>query len=252
MPAALYDYCRAGDYSPVKVGGGIVLPTDRQTQDYLLCELCEDVLNKGGETWLTPKLATIDRNFPFYDLLTKHVPDISEQGMAVYCAAKNPDIHVDKLTHFAMGIFWKASVHSWKGIGREPRIELGPYSEAIRQWLLGEKAFPEYVVLTMTVSSPHRAQITFNDPYEVREQDGRMYLTHVPGILFMLAIGKQIAQERNGLCLYRSPGHPIVMSEDLTNKLERMFAEMYLKSRKTDAFLKSKAKRDDALRQSSS
>ena len=52
MPAALYAYCRAGDHRPVKVGGGIVLPTDRQTQDYLLCERCEGVLNKGGETWL--------------------------------------------------------------------------------------------------------------------------------------------------------------------------------------------------------
>jgi hypothetical protein len=151
-----------------------------------------------------------------------------------------------------MGVFWKASVHSWKGNGREPRIELGPYSDATRQWLLVERDFPEYVVLTMTVSSPQRAQITFNDPYEGKKQDGRVYFTHVPGILFMLAIGKHIAQEMNALCLYRSPGHPIIVSEDLTNKLERMFAEMYLRSRKTDAFLKSKAKRDDALRRNSS
>src|ERR1700730_19425780 len=49
MPAALYDYCRKGEHRPIKVGGGFVIPTDRQTQDYLLCEDCEDVLNTGGE-----------------------------------------------------------------------------------------------------------------------------------------------------------------------------------------------------------
>ena len=48
MPAALYDYCRKGEHRPIKVGGGFVMPTDRQTQDYLLCEDCEDVLNTGA------------------------------------------------------------------------------------------------------------------------------------------------------------------------------------------------------------
>lgn len=50
MPSALYDYCRKGEHRPIKVGGGFVIPTDRQTQDYLLCTDCEDVLNSGGRT----------------------------------------------------------------------------------------------------------------------------------------------------------------------------------------------------------
>jgi hypothetical protein len=50
-----------GDQSPVRVGGGIVIPTDRQTQDYLLCKECEDTLNKGGESWIADKLATWER-----------------------------------------------------------------------------------------------------------------------------------------------------------------------------------------------
>jgi hypothetical protein len=119
---------RKGEHSPIKVGGGIVLPTDRQTQDYLLCEECEDVLNKGGERWILDKLATWERLFPLYDALTKYPPLFDEDGMVVYLAADNPAIDVVKLTHFALGLFWKASVHSWKGDMTDPRIELGPYS----------------------------------------------------------------------------------------------------------------------------
>jgi len=48
------------------VGGGIVLPTDRQTQDYLLCEECEDVLNRGSHfkerltRWIDTETGVVD------------------------------------------------------------------------------------------------------------------------------------------------------------------------------------------------
>src|SRR5262245_5630931 len=107
MPAALYDYCGKDKHKPVRVGGGFVLPTDRQTQDYLLCDACEDTLNKGGEKWILDKLATWERTFPLYDSLTRVAPLFEENDMAVYLAARNPEIEVSKLVHFALGLFWK-------------------------------------------------------------------------------------------------------------------------------------------------
>jgi hypothetical protein len=74
MPAFLYDYCRKGEHSPLRVGGGVMFPTDRQTQDYLLCRDCEDVLNRGGEEWVSHKLATWERTFPLYEIVTKFPP----------------------------------------------------------------------------------------------------------------------------------------------------------------------------------
>jgi hypothetical protein len=244
MPAALYDYCRSGDFSPVRVGNGVVLPTDRQTQDYLLCHECEDRFNKGGETWLTPKLATMDRTFPFYDLLTRLPAAFEEDGLAFYFAANNPDIKVEKLTQFAMGLFWKASVHSWAGQNKtEPRIELGPYSETTRKWLLGEANFPLHVYLSMAVSRPARAQITFSEPREGVGHPDRCYFTYVPGILFMISVGKQAPPETLATCLHTNPEHPIIISDDLTDEIELLFAKSFLQSRKTAAFLRSKAKR---------
>src|SRR5262245_21493630 len=58
LPARLYEYCRVSGMSPIKIGGGIVLPTDRQLQHHLLCKVCEDVLSGNGETWVNPRLAT--------------------------------------------------------------------------------------------------------------------------------------------------------------------------------------------------
>lgn len=243
MPRALYGYCRSGDSSPIKVGHGVVIPTDRQTQDYLLCEVCEDVLNKGGETWLTPKLATMDRHFPFYDLLTRLPPDSVEDGAQVYFAAKNSEIEVDKIAHFAMGLFWKASVHSWTGDGQEPRIQLGPYSDSIRLWLLGDGPFAAHINLAVIVSPPLRAQITFSDPREGVKQGWRSYYSHVPGILFMMSAGKDVSPEMQWFCFHNNPGHPIAVSEDITAHIERMFAGAYNKSRKTRAFVNSRAKR---------
>lgn len=113
----------------MRVANDAVMLTDHQVQDYLLCLDCEDILNKGGETWVNPKLATIKASFPLYDLLMKVAPAFQDEKGGVYWAAQNPDIDVEKLTHFAMGIFWKGAVHAWR-IGREKiRIDLGPYAK---------------------------------------------------------------------------------------------------------------------------
>lgn len=243
MPAALYDYCRKGEHRPIKVGGGFVLPTDRQTQDYLLCEACEHVLSKGGEEWIANKLATWERHFPFYDLLTRTPPLFDEDGMTVYLAAQNPEIDVMKITHFALGLFWKASVHSWKKGSTKPRIELGPYSEAIRKWLLNECGFPESLYLIVVVEKPERAQIIMNDPYEGVRQGWRTYFTHVPGILFTLSLGKTVSEEIRALSITKN-GNPINVSEALTARFEGLMVDSLRKSRKTQAYLRAKQRAD--------
>jgi hypothetical protein len=156
-----------------------VIPTDRQTQDSLLCEECEGVLNSGGERWILDKLATWERTFPLYDLLTKVPPFFDEDDMALYLADQNPEIEVEKLTHFALGLFWKACVHSWRGDTTSPRINLGPYSEEIRKWLRGQDAFPKYIYPIVVIEKPQKTQITMNDPYEGVRQGWRTHFVHV-------------------------------------------------------------------------
>jgi hypothetical protein len=77
------------------------------------------------EMWVNPKLATIQKSFPLYDIVMRGPAAHADEKGGLYFAELNPEIDVEKLTHFAMGIFWKASVHSWKGKERSPLIELG-------------------------------------------------------------------------------------------------------------------------------
>ena len=129
IPQAIYDYCRTEDSEPVHMTSRIVMQTSRQVHHPLLCRDCEDILNKGGENWLLPLLATIDKKFPLLDIIERFEADVVDGKLRMYAASRNPTIQIHKLIHFIMGIFWKASIHSWEGGSKAPRIEFGPYGE---------------------------------------------------------------------------------------------------------------------------
>lgn len=242
IPAALYDYCRTDGASPVRVGDGVVMHTDRQTKAYLLCVECEDILNKGGESWTNTKLATVEHAFPLYDLLMNSYRAFEDATGGIYFAAANPDFDFQSLTHFAMGIFWKASVHSWKGGQRDPLIELGPYSDPIRTWLRGVSGFPKNVCITVTLSNPQRALVTLNEPTQTMFKKWHTFMLHVPGVLFMLNIGKTIELDMRDICFYANLAHPVFLSEDVTGQWNKQLGDHYRECRKSKSYLESLAK----------
>jgi hypothetical protein len=238
IPAALYHYLRHGNATPIRVGDGVIFPTDRETQDYLLCLDCEDTLNKGGESWVNSKLCTVERKFPLHDLVTNGPVAAEDRGDALYFAALNPLIDVPKLVHFGMGIFWKAAVHSWRGNTTEPMIELGPYCAPLRKWLKGESDFPKWMFLWVTLSRPDRAQLTLNVPVQTARTGWKTFHTHMLGLIFMLNVGKGVPFETKESCFRDNPDHPILVSEDLTAILEKSHTEQYWESRKTHSYSK--------------
>lgn len=226
MPAAMYDYCRPPGESPISISSELVIVSDRQLQDYLLCANCEESLNKGGETWLLPLLSHYQGPFPFYDLLTKFPPDVAAEKSAAYATVKNPEIHADKLIHFAMGVFWKASVHSWSGSRTEPMIELGTYREAIRKFLRGEAGFPKNTALTIGVLPPPAQQISFHNPYRGSNTEWHNFLFYIPGIEFALAVGKTVNDSAREACFASNPAHPILVADfapDIQNIMRQVW-----------------------------
>jgi hypothetical protein len=160
-PAALYDLCRTEDLEPIMVTAKVVMSSSWELQHPLLCEECDGSLSRDGENWVLPLLATIDRTFPLYELLKRIPPDVGDQEVEGYAASRNPEIDVPKLAHFALAVFWKASVHSSSGNHTEPQIELGRYGEELRKFLRGEGLFPKYMSLTVGVLPPPVKQISF-------------------------------------------------------------------------------------------
>ncbi|HKI25865.1 MAG TPA: hypothetical protein VKA07_06040 [Candidatus Sulfotelmatobacter sp.] len=216
----------------IRVNSRLIMHTSRQTKDVLLCQECDNSLNRNGENWIIPKLARADGKFFFLDILQELPPDTEKEPFKVYGAAKNPSIDVNKIVHFAMGIFWKASVHSWTGNGNTPRIELGPYRDHLRDFLRGDAPFPKNVSLNLFVQPRNRVLIWIAEPSRGKAKACRNFSFYVPGIRFDLYVGKQIRDQIRQLCFYANPAHPIVVY-DSSNRFLDLKKEMERTARKS-------------------
>lgn len=212
-PAGLYRYCKTAELGPVRMTTDEIAVANKEVTAFLLCRECEDRLNRDGENWLLPKLATIGQKFPFYDLLVTVPPDTAEDGSAAYACSRNDKIGFRKLTNFAVGVFWKASVHSWEDGKTEPIIDLAKYRESFRLFLMREGPFPERAYLTIGVTPPEKAVIGFNLPMLRGTHPYHHYLFYVPGIIFALGVGKQVTAEHKQTCFFSDPLHPIIVAD---------------------------------------
>jgi hypothetical protein len=211
MPAALYNYCRPPGGNPISFTTRLVIESSRQMQYPLLCEECEDILNKGGEDWILPLFARLDGSFPFHDLLTKMDPAVVHGDAKLYATAKNPEIDTTKLMHFAMGIFWKASVHSWRGGETDPLIDLGAYAEPIRKYLRSEGPFPAGMLLMIGVLPTPVKHIAFTVPYQGSSVNWRNFIFYVPGVEFTLLVGDALTADQQAASFTGNPERPILL-----------------------------------------
>ncbi len=95
---AVYDYLRTDQLHPIIVGGGKVRATTDQLQAELLCNDCEQILNRGGEQWMVGKLCTFNRQFPLYDTLHRQPPIDTDPDGETFAARTNPDIDVQRIS----------------------------------------------------------------------------------------------------------------------------------------------------------
>lgn len=228
----MYDYCRTGDSEPVVMTSRIVMQTSRQVQTPLLCLDCENVLNRGGENWLLPLLATIDGKFPLLDIIERFEPDIPDGELRIYAASRNPAIEIEKLIHFAIGVFWKASIHSWRGDSKELQIDLGPYRESVRAFLLGKTPFPQHMGLVLGVLPRDKALVSITLPYRNPERDFHGFTFLIPGMVFALSVGNRLGPNLPLMCFATNPAHPILVA-DLSQDIKNVGGAIFGKARKS-------------------
>ncbi len=142
VPRRVYEYCDREGHNPICLADDVLMASDRQWQHPLLCIECETVLNEGGEDWSVTRLATFEKTFPLYDLVSANPPAFSVDGANVFFVRDLPRVKIKALVHFGMGMFFKAAIHSWQKGTIEPRINLEPHTEPLRLWLRGEGEFP--------------------------------------------------------------------------------------------------------------
>ena len=238
----MYDYCRTEDSEPIVMTAKFAMPTSRQLQHRLLCRACEDVLNKGGENWLLPLLATIDKKFPLLDIIERVKPDAVDGDLRTYAASRNPGIEIDKLIHFAMGIFWKASIHSWKSDEKTSQIDFGPYGERVRSFLLGKTAFPKNMGLVLSVNPREKALISISVPYRNPARECYGFTFHIPGLLFVLNVGKKLPPDMPLICFATNPTHPILVA-DLSKDIASVGSSIFGKAHKSKKLIEYMARK---------
>ncbi len=237
IPRAVYALCRAAgapNPNPVLVTQEFVIQTSRQVRSHLLCFDCEQLFREKGEDWVIPQLAKYGGKFPLASTLASVTPCVSEPGLSAYVLNDVPGIRVDDLIHFAMGIFWKSSVHSWSGKDTEPWLALGSYRDNIRLFLRGEMPLPDDVVLTAAILPPPVKLITFHLPFETVGQQGRAFQLYVSGLQFMLWVGADIPMAVRAANL-SSKSNPTVLVTDVSELNSERFKEMFLQARKSKA-----------------
>jgi hypothetical protein len=220
MSRGLYDLCKTPDDDPIFVSGKVIMQSSRQVKHLLLCEECDRGLSRDGESWVLPLLAKIDGTFPLFDLLRTVTPDVTDGDLRGYAASRIPEIDCPKLTHFATGVFWKASAHSWMGGDSAPLIDLGKYGESLRLFLRGEVPFPGKIALILGVIPPPVKTINFCYPYRGSASGHHNYLFHIPGIEFALLVGNTVPGEQRASCFASNPMHPIIVSGRISEAIK--------------------------------
>ena len=234
LPAGVYRVLRDenaadGNPNPILFHAEAAVQTSKQITDYLLCRDCELRLSRNGEDYFL-KCCWRRNGFRLHATLDAATPSVVAGQIKVYAAAKFQEIDVGALTYFGASMFWRDSVHYWKSRNyASEQIQLGPYEEQFRTYLMGETQFPGDCVLWVSV--PDRitpiAALSLT-PYGGTNLNGiRLYKLVVLGIGFMLYVGKALTPEHRELCFVRGTGHPLyktdLLEQGMINDLSRMF-----------------------------
>jgi hypothetical protein len=218
LPAWLYKLCRdvENNKHPVTIAGGVAKQTSNQASDHVLCRNCEERFNVRGEEWLHTRVATPD-GFPIQQILKAAEPKVSGEKIALYAGAEIPELDMDQIAYFGLSIFWRSSAHAWPDPNRPGRkmlgINLGPYEEPLRLFLVDKGPFPETANIIVSVW-PYDKQppLAFHTPVSANKGAFRSHMFYVPGIDFKFVAGKTLPKEFQQMCAQTSPNRAILSS----------------------------------------
>jgi hypothetical protein len=203
LPKGLLRYLqehRLSNPNPIMVTPDSVFQTSHQITDYVLFGDCEQRFNDNGERWVIHNMARIG-SFPIWQKLHESTPLAANEDRVCYAGASIPGLRMDQLAYFAMSIFWRGSVHSWKDrAGNEHGIDLGIYEEPTRQFLL-DGLFPDDIALTISIwRTKEDVAVGAYFPAAGDTRDYATFLFYIPGVEFLLSLGKNMPVATRASC----------------------------------------------------
>jgi len=194
MPAAIFKQLRMPTFknpNPVLITPDVTCTTSRQVKDYVLCSDCEQRFSKQGEAWVLANMAR-PGGFALQASLLAAGPLERNNDFAVFSGAAIPSINMDALAYFGMSIFWRAGAHRWPWEGEFVNLELGPYLEPIRLFLLDQGSFPDQMVLAARISGLKKVLELTQLPQARNRQGYHLHSFTIPGLAFSLGVGSRL------------------------------------------------------------
>lgn len=206
IPAEVYRHIRAStgkNRNPALISETCIITTSRQAKQALLCAGCENLFNNRGERWTLSQMRRQDRKFE----LKAYVQNVCNPIVRVGdTTLMNGPARIDQIAYFALSVFWRAAVASWKLSKTEAiGIDLGSYEQALAAYLKDEKALPPSIALGIrVVLNPISEQLVKLPSLQQRLGAIRCYDFQIPGIHFCMWIGSQLADGWLDFCAVRT------------------------------------------------
>lgn len=202
LPAALYKLSRDStggtDPNPVVVTRSKAITSSKQVSSPFLCEDCEQRFSDNGERYVLAQCARPNGQCKLRELLQAASPLFDTPKFKVYDVQPLLGNKVEQYLYFAASVFWRASAHSWKmGNDLVGQISLGAkYQEQFRLYLLGQTAFPQNARIVLHVSSEAQPDLmTTVFPCTTRVDGVRRHKFYIPGLLFILFLGRDVSKQ---------------------------------------------------------
>jgi hypothetical protein len=210
--------------------GKFVLQTSKQIAEHLLCRDCEQLFSRRGEDWVLSRMAR-SGNSPLFNALSAAKPYSVFQQDNLYAFVGIPEIDAAKLGYFAISVFWRSSAKRWKDLNTEVGIELGPYREPLRKWLLDEGAFPKNAALVICVPPTEQAVAAVYSPRQMKNAHFHRITFYIPGVEFTLCLGNKTPAYARETCAHASPEKFIFTSPDVLTNTKKAYAEVRNRAR---------------------
>jgi|GEM_PF-1283686 hypothetical protein len=233
LPKGVYRILRDGgapNPNPWLISEGQTVQASHQLTAPLFCRDCEQRLSRNGERWVLTNCLKKDGSFPLAAILASRTPDVSSatDPTRVYWAANVPEVNSQALAYFGASMFWRGSIHPWSQ-GTVP-VELGPFRESFREYLMGLSDFPNHCALLVAVREGKAIDRLTHIPVGERMGLCHIYKFPMPGLAFSLAVGKNIPAHFRGACFVHMPGNPIIVSPIIEELLRQDASQVLQKN----------------------
>jgi hypothetical protein len=117
-------------------------------------------------------------------------------------------VDTEKLAYFGLSVVWRAGAHEWNNSYSDKptySIDLGPFLEPMRRYLLGTASFPSNITVNVQVASDTRSQCSAYSPSWATGARCPVVGFLACGIHFAVAMGNPLPPEYLQTRCYNSP-----------------------------------------------